>query len=398
MGPLRVLLVSWEYPPVMYGGLGRHVHALSHALSLQGHEVVVLTQGPPGTPAADPAVQGRPRVQRAVLGSGSPDVYADTARFVDHLQGALVQAAEPLLAHWRPDVVHGHDWVVAEAAASLVAAGSGTMVVTVHATEAGLYQGHLDTPFSRRRHAIEQSLVAQATRTIVCSTAMHHEVVRALAADPERTVVVPNGVDVQAWQTSQQERDQARRALGLTSHDPLLVLVGRLEWEKGAQDAIEALGLLADEGVVAHLALIGNGARRDDLARQAQQRGVAAFVHPLGRMEDAQVTHVVAAADVALVPSRYEPFGIVALEAMAAGTPVVVTSTGGLPDLVEDGISGLVVPPAAPEALASAIGHLLADASTRESLAAAARQRVITRFSWDRVAQATVEVYRDADG
>lgn len=381
----------------MYGGLGRHVHALSHALSLQGHDVVVLTQGPAGTPAQEPAVAGRPRVQRAVLQPGGPDVYADTAAFVDRLQGALVAAAEPLLAQWQPDVVHGHDWVVAGAAASLVASGSGPLVATVHATEAGLYQGHLDTPFSQRRHAVEQRLVAQATRTIVCSSAMHDEVVRALGADPVRTVVVPNGVDVQAWQTTPADREQARRALGLTPGEPLLVLVGRLEWEKGAQDAIEALALLAEEGVVAHLALIGNGGRREDLANQAVHRGVASLVHPLGRMEDAHVAHLVAAADVALVPSRYEPFGIVALEAMAAGTPVVVTNTGGLPDLVEDRVSGMVVPPAAPAELASAIGYLLADTPGREALAAAARERVRTRFTWERVAATTVEVYRDAD-
>ena len=393
MPPLRVLMVSWEYPPVMYGGLGRHVHALSEALSRAGHDVIVLTQAPHGVPDRDPGSPGRPTVVRAPLPTGFPDVYDDTAAFVRLLQPRLVGAAAPVLSSWVPDVVHGHDWVVAEAAATLSEQTERPLVATVHATEAGLYHGHVTSPFSRWRDEVERGLVARAAATIVCSSAMGSEVRRYLGADASRVVHVPNGVDPTRWGTSTAERLAARAGLGLVA-EPLLVLVGRLEHEKGAQDALDALALL-DRLPPVHLALVGGGARADDLARQARRLGLQSRVHLVGRLADRDVAAITAAADVALVPSRYEPFGLVALEAMSAGTPVVVTRTGGLVDIVEDGITGVVVPPADPSALASAVTRLLDDPTQARALTEAAQARVARQFGWAQVAQATAQVYAD---
>lgn len=391
MPALRVLMVSWEYPPVMYGGLGRHVHALSGSLTRAGHDVVVLTQAPEGRCAPVPTTEGGPRVVRASLEAGFPDVYADTAGFVRSLQARLIDAQGTSLPDWRPDVVHGHDWVVAEASTTLATMLGVPLVATVHATEAGLYQGHLDSEFSRWRDGVERALVARADRTIVCSAAMCSEVVTSLGADPARVVVVPNGVEPAAWQSSPQQREAARAALGLTD-EPLLVLVGRLEHEKGAQDAIDALALLPTN---VHLALVGDGARSEDLRRQAEARGVEQRVHQVGRLPDGDVAALVGATDVALVPSRYEPFGLVALEAMAAGTPVVVTSVGGLVDIVEDGRTGRVVHPADPSALAAAVAQLLDDPPGRRRLSEAATGLLDERFAWDSVAAATAQVYGD---
>jgi glycogen(starch) synthase len=391
---LRVLMVSWEYPPVMYGGLGRHVHALSGSLARAGHDVVVLTQAPEGRTVPAPAGEGEPRVVRAPLEQGFPDVYADTAGFVRALQARLVNAQADSLGDWRPDVVHGHDWVVAEASTTLAQRFGVPLVATVHATESGLYHGHLDGGFSRWRDEVERALVARADRTIVCSQAMRTEVVTALGADPDRVVVVPNGVDLSRWQTSPQERAVARERLGVAD-GPLLVLVGRLEHEKGAADAIDALALLGATRPTAHLVLVGDGARADDLSERAAARGVGERVHQVGRLPDREVAAVVGASDVALVPSRYEPFGLVALEAMAAGTPVVVTRTGGLPEVVEHGHTGAVVPPADPAALAAAVGGLLDDPARGRQLGANATTVVAQRYGWAPVAAATAAVYAD---
>jgi glycogen(starch) synthase len=378
----------------MYGGLGRHVHALSTSLVAAGHEVVVLTQGPAGTPPTEPGGHQSPRVVRAVLPTDAPDVYRDTAAFVRRLQPALVDAAAAQLDGWAPDLVHGHDWVVAPGATSVAHKAGVPLVATVHATESGLYDGHLGNPFSRWRHDTERDLVAHARRTIVCSSAMRDEVVTALDADPRWVVVVPNGVDPTAWSSTLDGRRAARANLGLPDA-PMVVLVGRLEHEKGAQDALDALALLDVDGPAPHLVLVGDGARAADLRAQVDRLGLSERVHLTGRLADQAVADLVGAADLALVPSRYEPFGLVALEAMAAGTAVVATTTGGLRDVVTDGATGLTVPAADPAALAAAMRRLLDDPDERRALRDAASQQVDTRFGWAAVAASTAEVYSD---
>ena len=378
----------------MYGGLGRHVDALSRSLALAGHDVVVLTQGPTGTPSTSHVDVGHGRavrVVRAVLDADFPDVHTATARFVRELQPALGEAAGLLPDHWAPHVVHAHDWVVAGAATTLTAHLGCPLVVTLHATETGLHQGHLVTGFSRWRHDVERRLAADAARTIVCSLDMRDEVTRGLDADPARVVVVPNGVDPDAWVTTASQRSAARRELGV-GEAPFVVLVGRLEHEKGGLDAIEALHLAHTP---AHLVLVGEGARRGDLVANAERLGLQHRVHLLGRLADRDVAAVVAGACLALVPSRYEPFGLVALEAMAAGTPVVASATGGLRDVVADDVTGRVVPPGDPGALAEAIDALLADPTTRRRLADQAGDAVRDRFDWAVVAAATARVYAD---
>lgn len=379
----------------MYGGLGRHVHALADALVAAGHDVVVLTQGPAGLRTDEPAAAGRPRVVRAVADPEGPDAYTEIGAFVSWLQGALVEAYTSTVHDWVPEVVHGHDWVVAEAARAIAARTEAPLVATMHATEHGLYQGHLDSDFSRWRHSVECDLVRTAGRTITCSAAMRDEVVAALGADERRVRVVPNGVHPQAWVTSPDQRHRARDGLGLARDTPLLVFVGRLEHQKGAQDAIAAVASMADRRPAPHLVLVGDGARRDDLLDQARRQQVSHRVHLVGRRSDADVAALLGAADAALVPSRYEPFGIVALEAMAAGAPVVVTTAGGLDEIVVDGVSGLVVPPADAAALARAIATLLDDPAQARTLRDAAEHRVHEHYTWDSIAAQTARIYTE---
>ena len=391
MPGLRVLQVSWEYPPVMYGGLGRHVHALSRALAARGHDVRVLTQGRPDTPADVPGAAGSPQVLRVRLGPQVPDVHADTAGFVLGLQDALVRDGGPLLGGWVPDVVHGHDWVVLAAASALARRCGAPLVMTLHATEIGLWGGWLTTDFSHWRASVERDLVTEADRTVVCSEPMRREAVEGLQADPDRVLVIPNGVDVAAWVSTGSQQAAARAAVGVPADQPMIVLVGRLEHEKGGQDAIAALARLPSRS--AHLVLVGTGGQRDALAAQAAAAGLGGRVHLVGRLDDTAVAALLGSADVALVPSRYEPFGLVALEAMASGAPVVVARSGGLADIVRPGQTGLVVPPAAPAALAQAITALLDDPEGTAAMAARARVEAADRFGWDAVAQATAEVY-----
>jgi glycogen(starch) synthase len=375
----------------MYGGLGRAVHALSHALAGAGHDVRVLTHGR-GVAGGDGApTPGTPHVHRVPLPAEVPDVHLDTAGFVVGLHQALVAGAAQVLRDWQPDVVHGHDWVVAEASTAIAHETGAPLVMTLHATEYGLWGGWLTSDFSRWRASIERDLVRSADRTVVCSQAMRGEALDGLHAQADRVVVIPNGVEPERWTSSPEHQQAARRAAGVPDDVPMLVLVGRLEYEKGGQDAIAALALLPDPR--AHLVLVGSGSQREALAEQAARDGVADRVHLVGRLDDRTSAALLGAADVALVPSRYEPFGLVALEAMAAGTPVVVARSGGLADIVRPGETGLVVPPAAPGALAQAVSAVLCDPTASQAMVRRAQDDAGQRFSWDAVARATGDLY-----
>lgn len=400
---MRVLLVSWEYPPLVYGGLGRHVHGLAEALAAAGHEVTVVTQA---AAAADDVVNGV-RVLRTPPDPPATDVAVDSAgdlvSWVLALNTALARVAAAAMADRPPEVVHAHDWVAAHAGIHLARAFDVPLVVTIHATEAGLWDGWLSTALSRARHDVEGWLLTEATRTVVCSEAMRAEVSIAFdigvspvsTADDEILRVVPNGVDAQRWRDPPGAHT-IRATLGLHPTAPLLVLTGRLEWEKGGLVAVEALRLVRRTHPGTQLVLAGAGSQPDALRELARRRRLARSVHLVGRLDDAQLTALVAAADVALVPSSYEPFGMVALEAHAAGTPVVASDTGGLREIVTHELSGLIVAPRSPAALAEAVVRLLDEPALGEKLAAAAATQLADRFTWPIVAEQTVAVYATA--
>ena len=387
---MRILMVSWEYPPLIYGGLGRHVHGLAEALAADGHDVAVLSQAHPDVPPDE--MVGGVRVIRAAAGEPG----ADIARWVRTLNRAQRRTGAVLLKTWRPDVVHAHDWVAADAGVSLARAAHSPLVATFHATEAGLWNGWLTTPLSRHRHDTEAWLVRQATRTIVCSAAMQAEVTAALRVAPEELTRVHNGVAPEAWRTTAEQRAAIRAAMAVPADAPLIVLAGRVEWEKGGDVAIRALRLVRRIHRDACLVIAGTGSQQPALQDLARRQRIARAVRFAGHLDESALAALLATADVAVVPSSYEPFGLAALEAAAAGTPVVAGDAGGLPEIIADGRTGLLVPPRKPGILADAITRLLDDRTLADGLVSAARRDIEARFGWPLVARHTEKVYAEA--
>jgi glycogen(starch) synthase len=387
---MRVLMVSWEYPPVVYGGLGRHVHGLSEALVADGHDVTVLTQAHEAAPA-DESVHGV-RIVRVRPG----DDRRDFPRWVRGLNQAQARAGRALLDGWQPDVLHSHDWVAAEAGITLAKAARRPLVATIHATEAGLWNGWITTPLSQTRHDTETWLVRAATRTIVCSEAMRAEVSAALKVPADELAKVHNAVDLAAWSTSSDQQERARAEVGVPSDAPLVVLAGRIEWEKGGDVAVRALPAVRRARHGTHLVVAGTGSQRPALEKLARVRQVIRSVRFAGHLAEAELAALLGTADVALVPSSYEPFGMVALEAGAAGTPVVAGAAGGLPEVVASGKTGLLVPPRDPEALAAAVVAVLSDPALAGRLVRAAQRDIEARFVWPVAARATEKVYAEA--
>ncbi len=392
---MRILVVSWEYPPVIYGGLGRHVHRLTEGLVEHGHDVAVVTQAHGDAPGEE--YDRGVRVLRVRPDPPARDQKpADLVPWILALNTALIRAAHSLTRQWQPDVVHAHDWVDAHAGINIARAIDRPLVATVHATEAGLWDGWLSTPLSRARHDIEAWLVAEATRTIVCSEAMRIEASAAFDVPPEELRVILNAVDEPTWRTTPQEWSTARERFGVPAKTPLLVFGGRLEWEKGADICIEALAQVRQRHHDARLVLAGAGSQETNLRRLAQRLQIDHVVQFAGRLDQPDLAALFGTADVALVPSSYEPFGIVALEAGASGTPVVAGDSGGLREVVEHDVTGLLVPPRDPTELTTAVLRLLEEPALAERLVRAAQNRTATRFAWSGVAQETQKVYASA--
>ncbi|MGH3589067.1 MAG: glycosyltransferase family 4 protein, partial [Pseudonocardia sp.] len=364
---MRVLMVSWEYPPVVVGGLGRHVHALATELAAAGHEVVVVSRQPTGTDAeSHPTVDevlGGVRVLRVAEDPPHLEFDRDLVAWTLAMGHGLLRAALTRLGSWRPDVVHAHDWLVAHPAITLADVLDVPLVVTVHATEAGRYAGWLSSRLSRQVHSAEWWLTHRADTVITCSAAMRAEVAELYDLDPGPIVVLHNGIAPGRWRTSA-ARVRAVRERYAPGVEPVLLYFGRLEYEKGVQDLIAALPRIRRTHRGTRLLVAGTGTAEEQLREAAQAHRVARSVTFTGRLSDADLAALLRSADAVVLPSRYEPFGIVALEAAAAGAPLVASTAGGLGEVVVDGETGLSFAPGDVTGLAAAAREALADPAT----------------------------------
>ncbi len=386
-----VLMLSWEYPPALVGGLGRHVHALATTLAATGHDVTVVTRAAPGHPH-DEYAEGV-RIVRAVEDPlPLRDDPANLLTWSLAFNHALTRAGLAAARTGRFDVVHGHDWLVTHAAVTLRDHLRVPLVATVHATEAGRHQGHLPHQHNRTIHAVERLLTAEAARVVVCSEYMRGEVRREFGVPQERTDVVPNGVDVLRWH-ARPRAVAAARARFADPDAPLITYAGRLVYEKGVQRIVAALPRLRLRHPGLRLVVAGDGPHREDLERLVATTDVEDAVTFTGFLGGHDLPALMAASDCYLVPSIYEPFGMVALEAAAVGTPVAVAATGGLAEIVEHGVTGVTFDGDCPDGLTDAVSSLLLDTDYARALARRARRRVREDFNWPAIAAHTAQVY-----
>ena len=398
---MRVLILSWEYPPVVVGGLGRHVHALATELSAAGHDVVVLARHPAGTdatthPTRDATVDGV-RVLHVAEDPPHLEFGRDLVAWTLAMGHAMVRVALTRLrcaapGGWRPDVVHAHDWLVAHPAIALADTLGVPLVATLHATEAGRHGGWLSHPLKQQVHSVEWWLAQRADALVTCSSAMRAEVAHLFDVDEDQIAVIHNGIAVDAWQVGARRVAAARRRWR-RADEPLLLFFGRLEYEKGPQDLLAALPRIRRRHPGTRLLVAGTGSQRDlldDLARTSRLLRSVTFV---GHLPDADLAALLGAVDAVVLPSRYEPFGIVALEAAAAGAPLVASTAGGLGEVVVDGETGLSFAPGDVGGLARAVVRVLADPAAARRRADAARARLAVDFDWVRIAAHTAAVY-----
>ncbi|MGW9308038.1 glycosyltransferase [Saccharomonospora azurea] len=388
---MKISMVSEHASPlaalgeVDAGGQNVHVAELSAGLTRAGHDVTVYTRRDSDDQPEDVTMPGGYRVVH---------VPAGPARHVpkDELLPHMGEFTRFLTAQWqadRPDVVHAHFWMSGLASLMATRPLSVPVVQTFHALGVvkRRHQGAHDTS-PTERIGLERLIGKHAARVAATCSDEVFELVR-LGLSRSRMSIVPCGVDLDRFTPSGPVEPR--------THRYRIVSVGRLVPRKGFDVAIAALRSLPEtELIIAGGPQEGRLAEDKEAARLlrfAAELGVADRVQLRGQVSRADVPALLRSADVVVCTPWYEPFGIVPLEAMACGVPVVASAVGGLTDTVVDGVTGLHVPPKRPEALASAVRRLLSDAALRDAYGIAGADRARCRYSWDRIATDTMRVY-----
>ncbi len=391
---MRVLLISWEYPPVIEGGLARHVRKLSEHLVSEGLEVHVLARG------SDRASDVQERHGVVVHRVSEPPFPADVNAFlhwVREMNRDMGDLGDELHESLRFDLIHSHDWLVAGAAERVARRGERPWLTTVHATEFGRHQGWVQKRPQSQIHAAERAMVRRADHVITCSRYMRSHVATVFDVPPAQITAIQNGIDPGDLEPIAHDLG-ALRARFAQPDQRLVLLVGRLVYEKGFHLALDALApVIAKLGGV-RFVVAGTGTAEAELRRQAWRLGLSRQGTFLGWVGDDMLHSLYRVADLCIVPSIYEPFGLVALEAMASGCLCVVADTGGLREVVPgDGTVGLRFPSRDSDALGAILQRVLADDDERAQLVAEAREHVL-RFDWGEVARQTHAVYHELVG
>jgi len=388
---MRVLMMSWEYPPHIVGGLGAHAGALAPALARLGVEVHVVTPLKTDSPQEE-ASQGV-RIHRiprdphtGISGSYYDQVVAENAG----LEAAATRLRERVGGF---DVLHNHDWLTSFAARAIKNTMHVPLIATVHATERGRGRGHLATEQARRINDAEWWLTYEAWRVICCAQYMAGEVRQYFQVPADKVDVIPNGVDPRLFSYLDGVDLSEFRARYAAPDERLVLFVGRIVEEKGAHILVRAAPRILAELPRTRFVIAGRGPELDNLRRLVEELGVQHAVNLVGFVDDATRDRLYVCADCAVFPSLYEPFGIVALEAMAARTPVVASDVGGLHEVVRHGETGITIYPGDPDSCAWGVLHTLQHPEWARMRAENAYRAILETYNWDTIAGQTLSVY-----
>lgn len=401
---MRICLLTGEYPALgAHGGIGTYTQNLAHGLAGRGHAVTVLARAfAPTAPFQEGTVQIEPvlapRRWRLPVGNRYVGMSTWTLPFI-HEAARRFQALQAEAPFDVVEVPEYQGWGL-----GVLAKARCPVVVRLHSHTA-LVRRLNDVPLdldARLVGALEAMSIRRGDVVLSNSKALAEAMAQDFGADPERVGVLPLGIDADRFRPG--DAGWLRAELGLPESAPLLLYVGRLERRKGVEPMIEAFARVAGWFPEATLAMAGfstdTGPKQQSLLTHLQGRldalGLSERVRFLGHVPYEQLPAYYAGADICLAPSLYEPFGMIYLEAMACGRPVVGTAAGGAVEILKHGENGLLVPPGEAEPLAVAIADLIADAPRRARLGENARRTVLTHFSLPVFAERTEAHYRAA--
>ncbi|NJK78821.1 MAG: glycosyltransferase family 1 protein [Chloroflexaceae bacterium] len=390
------------------GGMNVYVRELSRHLALHGVTVDIFTRR---SAAHLPTVQALMPGVRLVHVPAGPAAPYDKNRILDHLPAMLAFIEQFAATNPAPyDLIHSHYWISGEVALALRERWRVPVVQMFHTLGAMKNQVARSTEETETlaRIAIERRLLQQVDTVIAATPLDLQQMQKHYTADLAPTTIIPPGVDTEHFTPHPQAK--ARACMGLALDQRYVLCIGRIEPLKGMDALIEALALLHQSNPLwretLQVLLVGGATEDDPAAWNTEQHrlhtlrttlGVARAVQFVGAVPHAALPDYYAAADVLAIPSHYESFGMVALEGMASGVPVVASAVGGLTYSITDGQSGLLVPPADPPALAAQIERLLTDPMLRDGLRAGGVQQA-GAYGWPRITGHIIELYKKLIG
>jgi glycosyltransferase involved in cell wall biosynthesis len=386
---MRVLMFSYEYPPNLVGGLGRHVAELVPALAAQETNVHLVTptlkQG-----TASIVVEDGVTVHRVYTPALSIDnIYAQVVEVNKVLEAYALQLKESF------DLIHVHDWLTGFAGIALQRAWARPLIATIHATERGRCHGHIRGDLEKAIDGVDQQLIEQADHVVVCSRFMFNEVQSYFHTSTSRMSVIFNGVntaDLRNGHKVDELLTMRERCINRGQH--IVFAVARLVYEKGMHQLVEAAPKILAQFPETQFVIAGKGPEAKVLKQRARQLGVVDHMDFVGFVSDEERNEYYQNACCAVFPSLYEPFGIVAIEAMALGCPVVVSDVGGLGEIVKHAHNGVTIYPNNADSVTWGVTHILADPKRAQEYAVTAFSDVEELYSWARIARLTRAVYR----
>lgn len=385
---MRILMLSWEYPPRIIGGISRVVYDLAQKLGEKGNEVHVITCWEPGLKELEK--------DKNVIVHRVYNYDASTSNFVNwvlQLNFALIERGNRIISELgKVDIIHAHDWIVAFAAKTLKYSYSIPLVSTIHATEYGRNWGIHDDNQSYI-NSIEWWLTYESWQVIVNSQYMKNEVKNIFKLPEDKIQVIYNGIDLKKFDRYEKDID-FRRNFALDS-EKIVFFVGRIVNEKGVHVLIDAVPKILSFFSDSKFVIAGHGPQLDYLKNKSEQMGISHKINFTGYLNDEDLLKLYKCVDVAVFPSLYEPFGIVALEAMVANIPVVVSDTGGLSEIVEHNVNGMKSYTGNANSLADNILAILNNPEKADDMKKKAFEKVKAVYNWDIISEQILDIYKN---
>ncbi|MBT2636544.1 MULTISPECIES: glycosyltransferase family 4 protein [unclassified Bacillus (in: firmicutes)] len=379
-----ILMLSWEYPPHIIGGLARHVHALATELGNRNQQIHVLTSRPDDSREYD--YQGNVHIHRV---NPINDQDTDFLSWMAGLNVAIIEEVLNIANHIKFDLVHTHDWMTGPAAKFLSKKLEIPLIATVHGTEFGRNKGifsDLQQFISKK----EKELCRDADEIIVCSDFMEAEILSLFEVPNNKISVIPNGAMSEKLEQPPLDIEELYPFL---KGKKMVYSIGRIVKEKGFQTLIAAADLLKMKVEDLCFVVAGNGPLLEWYRQKVKELGLDGFVHFIGFVNEDIRNSLMMRADIAVFASSYEPFGLAAAETLAAGVPTVVAKTGGMQTLIEDYKTGFYMQPGDEKNLVRIIEWILENEACSEEIGRNALESINEKFSWAQNARATDTLY-----
>ena len=389
---MKILMLTWEYPPRVVGGISKVVYDLSHKMVKEGNEVTVVTYKECDNVKYyenDKGVEVY-RVDNYMI---RPNNFIDWIMQLNF--NMITKANEIINKNGKFDVIHAHDWLVAYSAKSIKESYNIPLISTIHATESGRNSGIHDET-QRYINDSEWMLTYESSEVIVNSNYMKNEVQRLFGLPYDKINVIPNGVNLQLFSNVNIDYDFRRQYA--MDNEKIILYVGRLVYEKGIQNLIAAMPKVLDRYHDSKLIICGRGGMIDELREQVKYLGIENKVYFAGYCDSKKMQKMYKCADVAVFPSTYEPFGIVAIESMLSGTPTIVSDVGGLNEIIEHGVTGMKSYAGNANSIADSVLALLFDPKLCANISQNAIKKVKENYNWSKITDSTYYVYQLAIG